>query len=299
MIAALERGTVPWHRPWSASTGGRPKSLSTGRPYTGINTWLLSLTSFERGYTSPWWGTFRQIKELGGTVKKGQNRENGSGATYITLWKTFTPKDAQADPDTGQVRQASVARLYSVFNAGQTEGLPARYYPQPGSEPAQIERAEDAIGAYLAQPRAPKLDHDGGSRAFYKIGADEIHLPTPSSFESADHYYATAYHEMVHSTGHPSRLDIPESGNNHFGDGKYSREELRAEMAAAFLAAETGLDSGLFDNSASYINSWLEELRSDRKLVIAAASAGQKAADLVLKPSRLAAVPEPALAVAA
>ncbi len=287
MIAALERGTVPWHQPWSASSGGRPRSMSTGRPYSGINTWLLGLAAFERGYTSPWWGTFKQIKELGGMVRKGQNAQNGSGATHIVFWKTFTPKDAQADPDTGEIRQRAVARLYSVFNADQTEGLPERYYPQQGSGPVPAESAEDVIGAFLTAPGAPGLEHDGGSRAFYKIGPDEIHLPQASSFESAGHYYATAYHELAHSTGHPSRLDIPESGGNHFGDGKYSREELRAEMTAAYLCAETGLDSGrLFDNSASYIASWLGELRNDRKLVISAAAAAQKAADLVLEPSR-------------
>jgi len=285
MVAALERGTVPWHQTWSGSSGGRPRSMSTGRPYSGINTWLLSLAAFERGYTSPWWGTFRQVKALGGTVRKGQNARNGCGATHIVFWKAFTPKDARPDPDTGEIRQAAVARLYGVFNADQTEGLPARYHG--GSEPARIETAEDVIGAYLAAPGAPKLDHDGGSSAFYKIGPDEIHLPEASSFESAGHYYATAFHEMAHSTGHPSRLDIPESGGNHFGDGRYSREELRAEMTAAYLCAETGLDSaGLFGNSASYIASWLGELRSDRKLVISAAAAAQKAAGLVLEPSR-------------
>ena len=180
-----------------------------------------------------------------------------------------------------------MARLYGVFNADQCEGLPARYCPQQGSEPVRIETADDVIGAYLAAPGAPGLDHDGGNSAFYKIGPDEIHLPKASSFESADHYYATACHEMAHSTGHPSRLDIPESGKNHFGDGKYSREELRAEMTAAYLCAETGLDSGkLFDNSASYVSSWLGELRSDRKLVVSAAAAAQKAADLVLEAGR-------------
>ena len=97
MVAALERGTVPWHRPWSASSGGRPRSMSTGRPYSGINTWLLGLAAFERGYTSPWWGTFRQVKALGGTVRKGQNAQNGCGATHIVFWKAFTPKDARPD----------------------------------------------------------------------------------------------------------------------------------------------------------------------------------------------------------
>jgi antirestriction protein ArdC len=285
VIAALEKGTVPWHKPWSASVG-RPTSMSSGKPYHGVNVLLLGLTAFERGYSSPFWCTFNQAKELGGQVKKGQSKANGLGATYITLWKTFVPKDAKPDPETGQLREVAMARLIPVFNSEQIEGLPERFYPEPKPEPDKIESAEAVIGAYLATPGAPKLAHDGGDRAYYQIDADEIHLPLASSFDTADHLAATLYHELTHATGHPSRLDIPESGHNHFGDSAYSKEELRAEMGAAFLAAETGLDSErLFDNSAAYVASWLQELRADPKLVIQAASAAQKAADLIIEPS--------------
>jgi antirestriction protein ArdC len=285
MIRALEQGTVPWRRPWSA-TAGRPRSISTGRAYQGINTWLLGMTSAEHGYSSPWWGTFHQIRELGGQVRKGQNRQNGCGATLISLWRTFAPKDAEPDPETGEVREVAMGRLIPVFNADQCDGLPVRFYPVPGVVAEGIEDCDSVVSGYLSN-RGPSLAHDGAGRAFYRITDDSIHLPPAASFASPAHRYATTYHEMIHSTGHPSRLDIPESGHNHFGDAAYSKEELRAEMGAAMLCAQTGIDTvSLFENSAAYIADWLSALKDDRKLVISAASAAEKAADLVMEPTR-------------
>jgi antirestriction protein ArdC len=127
MVAALESGKVPWRQPWTA--GGRPRSMTTRQPYKGINTLLLGLTSMERGYASPWWGTANQINAQGGHIRKGQSAANGCGATWITLWKTYEPRNAEPDPETGEVKEYVVARLIPLFNAEQCEGLPERFYP--------------------------------------------------------------------------------------------------------------------------------------------------------------------------
>src|SRR5260370_19659621 len=118
------------------------------------------MTAQERGYSSRWWGTFRQIQELGGQVRKGQNRENGTGATKITLWKSFVPKDAEPDPITGKVAEVVYARMIPVFCADQCEGLLGRYYPEPGTEPEPIATAQNVIDAYIGSDNAASLDHD-------------------------------------------------------------------------------------------------------------------------------------------
>ncbi len=288
MIAALEAGTVPWHKPWRPGAG-RPRSMSTGQPYRGVNVLLLGLTAGERGYASPWWGTFRQVQDRGGNVRRGENRENGRGATQVVLWRDVESK-REIDPDTGEPKRYGYYTSFSVFNAEQCEGLGAEFYPQP-RQPSELEviaAAEEITAGYLAAPGAPTLEHDGGNRAYYVPAQDAIHLPVPGAFDSGPHYYATTFHELAHSTGHATRLNRPgiTDKGSEFGCGDYSHEELVAEMGAAMLAAQAGTDENVFDNSASYVASWLHRLEDDKKLVIPAAREAMAAADRVLEPSR-------------
>ena len=278
MIAALQRGTVPWRKPWQAATG-QPRSMSTGQPYRGINPFLLGLTAAEEGYPSPYWGTYRQISELGGQVRRAER------STLVVFWKQA--RTEQRDPQTGEltVKQLPVLRYYRVFNAAQADRLPARFYPAPG-EHSQMAEPQAVLDGYLA--RGPRLVHVAGERADYHLATDTIRLPPRAQFRTPEGYYATAFHEAGHCTGHPARLNRPGiAAFDHFGSGQYAREELIAQMTSSVLCAQTGIDDpATFANSASYIAGWLTALGNDHRLVITAAAHAQRASDLITQPER-------------
>ena len=163
MVRALEQGVVPWRTPWTPA--GRPRSMSTGSAYRGVNTWLLALASREHGWQSPWFGTYRQVQEQGGQVRKGEK------ATLVTFWKTLDKQDR--DPQTGEVttRAVPMLRKFPVFNADQADGLPGRFHPEPGEE-RPIAAPQAMLDAYLGQPGAPRLSHDVQGQAYYDPAAD-------------------------------------------------------------------------------------------------------------------------------
>ena len=278
MIAALQRGTIPWHKPWQAAAG-QPRSMSTGQPYRGINPFLLGLTAAEHGYTSPYWGTYRQITGLGGRVRQGER------STLVVFWKQAQAE--QPHPQTGEltVKTVPVLRYYRVFNANQADHLPERFHPAPGDH-SQISQPQAVLDGYLG--RGPKLVHVAGDRADYHPATDTIRLPLRSQFCTSEGYYATAFHEAGHSTGHPARLDRPGiAAFDHFGSGKYAREELVAQMASSLLCAQPGIDTpDTFENSAGYIANWLTALGNDHKLVMTAAGHAQRACDLINQAER-------------
>jgi antirestriction protein ArdC len=278
MIAALQAGTVPWRKPWQAPAG-QPRSMCTGQPYRGINPFLLGLTAAEQGYPSPYWGTYRQISELGGQVRRAER------STLVVFWKQA--RTEQRHPHTGEltVKQLPVLRYYRVFNAAQADHLPERFYPVPG-EHTEIKEPQAVLDGYLAD--GPRLVHVACDRADYHPATDTIRLPLPAQFRSPEGYYATAFHETGHSTGHPARLNRPGiAAFDHFGSGQYAREELTAQMTSALLCARTGIDdAATFANSASYIAGWLTALAGDHRLVITAAASAQRASDLITEPER-------------
>jgi antirestriction protein ArdC len=270
IIAMLEAGTAPWHQPWNTETG-LPRSLSTGKPYRGINPFLLQVSAIAAGYSSPWWATYGRIKERGGQVRKGER------STLITLWKQYTRKARTPDEED---HTAYVLRTYRVFNTDQADGLVSPPVPGHTTEFDPIAACDEAIARYFAT--GPRLMH-GGSRACYRPSTDVVMMPQRSSFESPEAYYGTLFHEATHSTGHHKRLARPDLLEAHaFGDPSYSREELVAEMGAAFLSGHTGIAAATLSDSASYLASWLRVLKSNRKLVVQAAAQAQKAADLIL-----------------
>ncbi len=271
IIAALERGTVPWRHPWRAR--GLRNAVST-RPYRGINLLMLSLTSMEAGYDDARWLTYRQAEQLGGNVRRGEH------GTRVVLWK-WLGRDEDGDTDSADEERRPafpLMRLYTVFNVAQCEGLSL---PEPESGEAfdPLERAEAIVAGYAG---GPHVFHDGES-AYYIPSRDEVHLPPLAAFRDVDGYYATLFHELAHSTGHPSRLDregYQESAP--FGSPVYSREELVAEFGATFLCQEAGIDASRLDQSAAYIASWLKALEDDRRLAVAAAGQAQRAVDHIL-----------------
>lgn len=292
VLAMLAAGTPPWQRPWPVAVG-RPRSMATGKPYQGVNILLTGMTAIERGYTSCWWGTRNQINALGGHIRQGQRRENGKGATYITVWSERPVEPEEGEERAGEDDQAErkikvYASMRPVFNADQCEGLPASFYPEPGAPVEEIAEPEAVLAAYDASPGAAPVFYDVRGAAYYDPAADQIHVPSRDNHTSAERYYATGFHERAHSTGHSSRLDRDTVGHGHkFGTPGYGREELVAEMATAYLCAATGIDTPeVTEQNAAYLQSWINTIREDRKAVVNAASRSQAAAELILGPSR-------------
>lgn len=269
ILAALEKGTVPWREPWTA--GMRPRSMATGKPYRGINVMLLGLTE----HTSPYWGTYKQIQAQGGNVRRGEK------GTMVVLWKPVTGRGEDEEE-----RQYLLSRTFYVFNADQADGLPAKFYPQAGQAHEALAEPQAVAEAYMATAEAAGVAHDAHGQAYYDMVADQVHVPALDEFKTAEGYYSTLFHELSHSTGHKTRLNRWEdSEDRRFGSHDYGREELAAQWSAALLDAETGISGQTEEMSASYLASWIAAIKADQKLIMAGAAAGQKAADLILAAS--------------
>ncbi|MGH7812580.1 MAG: ArdC family protein [Candidatus Binataceae bacterium] len=274
IINLLEQGIVPWRRPWTSA--GLPRNLVSKKPYRGINNFLLSASK----YVSPFWLTYRQANELGSHVRKGEE------STMVVFWKVENVKHEGGDADNEETeekgRRRFLLRYYRVFNVEQCE-LPQTVLDKlPKIETHEHDPIDAAEKIVAAMPKRPEIEH-AGSKAYYSAHADQITMPPRELFTSAEEYYATLFHEMTHSTGHQSRLarqTILEMAP--FGSGTYSKEELCAEMGAAYLCAEAGISTAVIGNQAAYVAGWLGKLRDDRKLLIYAAAQAQRAADFVL-----------------
>ena len=262
IVSLLEQGTVPWHKPWQVKTG-MPRNLITQKPYRGINTFLLMC----QGYESPNWLTFRQAMQLGGNVKKGEK------SCPVVFWKPMEVKDEQS----GKVEKIPFLRLYHVFNITQCEGL--KNVPK-ADESVFAPTAPGEIVAGMPQP--PVLKH-GMTKAYYSPSQDIVGMPEKKHFETEDAYHATLFHELVHSTGHDSRLKRQSiTERNGYGSDPYCKEELIAELGSAFLCGHSGIVERTIDSSAAYLDNWLTQLKRDRTLIVYAAAQAQKAADFIL-----------------
>ena len=247
----LESGTRPWIKPWNG--GGMPlPQRCNGEHYQGINIILLWMM----GRTAPTWMTYNQAKQLGGQVRRG---EKGTGICYT------------APVTTKEDETYRVYKWYTVFNADQIDGLPQNYYPQPVQEYAnpdhRIDRADDLMEASGADIR------HGEAKAYYVPAHDYIKMPKFAEFRSALDYYSTMFHELVHWTGHKTRMDRKFSRNKT----DYAIEELVAEMGSAFLMAHLGLEATVREDHASYLSHWLKALDNDSKFIFSAASAASQA----------------------
>lgn len=301
MVKALEAGTVPWTKPWTAAAGGRPHSISTGKAYKGINTLLLGMTAIEQGYASPWWGTYNAIAEHSGMERRtnaqywaspdGTPRgvRKGEKGTPVVLWKEGYVKETDEATGDKTERKVLLARLYYVFNAEQAEQLPAKYFPAKTGEPVEeIKDAQQVLDGYVNQPGGPELRHVEGDRAYYQAKPDRITMPERDQFRTSEAYYGAAFHETGHSTGHPDRLNREGIAEfDHFGSDKYGKEELVAQMTSAMLQAETGIETGTeFERSAAYLQNWLTAVKGDVKLIPQAAAQAQRAVDLITEPQK-------------
>jgi len=271
IIADLEQGVRPWVKPWNAEhlAGRITRPLRhNGMPYRGINVVMLWMAAVAQGYACPIWMTFRQAKELGGFVRKGET------GTLVVFANTFTTTETDEDGEESE-REIPYLKGYTVFNCEQIESLPAHYYARAEAPARPVECIEQA-DAFFANTGAD-IRH-GGDRAYYAIEPDYIRMPPPETFRDTESYAATLGHECVHWTRHPSRLDR-DLGRKRWGDEGYAREELVAEIGAAYLCADLGITPEVREDHAAYLASWLEVLKDDKRAVFQAATHAQKAVD--------------------
>jgi antirestriction protein ArdC len=280
IVGELEAGRFPWAQPWDAAgfAPGLPRNADTRRSYSGINILILWAEAARRGFAAQGWLTFRQAKEAGGQVRKG---EKGTTVFYAAR---FTPKDgggaveaAGAGHGGGEAegeRSIPFLKRFTVFNVAQVDGLPDRCtaldVPLPPRE--IIPHAEALLAASGADIRI------GGNDAYYSPSGDFIALPPGQAFFAQIDYYRTALHELGHWTGHKTRLDRDQSGA--FASGAYGREELCAELASAFLCAALGIRPTV--RHADYLGAWLAIMRADTRAIFKAASLASKATDYLL-----------------
>ena len=262
IIKQLESGVAPWRKPWRTEP---PANLVSKKEYRSINIFLLA----SLGYGSRYWITYRQAQTLGGSVRKVQR------GSKVVFWKIDEYRKENKETGETENRKSILLRYYTVFNLEQCDGIKS---PEPSRVIHPIEQCEDIVNS---MPNPPGFVRD--ARAFYRPSTDTVGMPFRSAFDSPEGYYSTLFHELTHSTGHPSRVGregIME--HNPFGSEDYSKEELVAEMGAAMLCGVAGIESQTLDNSASYLQSWINRLKSDCRLIVSAASQAQKAADYIL-----------------
>jgi antirestriction protein ArdC len=271
VIADLEQGVRPWLKPWNTEHTADRITLPlrhNGTPYRGINILLLWDEMIAQGYSSPLWMTFKQALALGAHVRKG---EHGS---MVVFADRFTRTERDADGNDVE-RAIPFLKAYTVFNVAQIEGLPGHYYatPEPKGEKLQLIEASEQFFATTGA-----IIRHGGNMAYYAPRPDVIQLPLPEAFRDAESYAATKAHELAHWTKHESRLNRS-LGGKRFGDDGYAREELVAELGAAFLCADLGITPEPREDHASYLAHWLNILREDKRAVFAAAAHAQRAVD--------------------
>jgi antirestriction protein ArdC len=282
ICSLLEKGVIPWRQPWSTSPVrfDHANVLSRKR-YRGVNALMTCAQAIDRGYSSPYWLTFKQALDLGGNVRKG---EKGIPIIYVNK---FTKTERDGDTGEERERQIPFVKYFTVFNVQQCEKLPATLgdlaiKPAPTFAFSPIERCEQIIAG---MPNRPTIQHVENA-AWYRISTDVVNLPACEHFGRPSDYYATAFHELTHSTRHASRLDRREqdeaaNSGRAFGCASYAREELVAEIGSAFLCAIAGIDTLQIEQSAAYVQNWLQALRNDKRMIVSAAAHAQKAAEFI------------------
>jgi antirestriction protein ArdC len=269
IVAELEAGTRPWLKPWNAEHAAgrvtRP-SRHNGTPYRGINVLMLWAEACARGFACPIWMTYKQARELGGQVRKG---ERGSLVVFADRFTRTETGDKGEDVE----RQIPFLRSYTVFNCEQTDGLPAHYYARAESVIDPVQRIAHAE-AFFANLNAD-IRH-GGNRAYYVTSTDHVQMPPFEAFRDAVSYFATLGHECVHLTGHRSRLD--RNLASRFGSHSYAAEELIAELGSAFLCADLALTPEPREDHAAYLADWLTVLKNDKRAIFTAAAHAERAA---------------------
>ncbi len=267
ILEIMAQGVIPWKKPWNAR--GSHRNLVSGKQYRGVNVFLLSCSPF----SSPWWITFKPATEKGGKIRKGQKGRK------VVFWKPLLINEE--NPTTGKTEKKKIfmLRYYTIFNLEQVDGIEAPVEP----ESEKLEPIAEAEKIVSDMQNCPDILEAAGNKACYYPSRDEVQMPFFQDFDEAEKYYSTLFHELAHSTGHESRVSRPDmQKGNRFGSEDYSKEELIAEMTAAFLCGEAGILPATVENSVAYLQSWTAKFKEDSKMVVCAAAAAQKAADYIL-----------------
>ncbi len=272
ILSELEKGVVPWKKPWRVSF---PVNLMSKKEYQGFNWWLLMITQETKAYKSNLWATFNQVTQKGGRVIKGQH------STPVIYWKLLEFEKKEINPKTGKhkVDKVPLLRYYHVFNLDQTEGITIK------KEDRVIENNVSADGIIKKYGKQIEIKYSG-SRAFYYPKEDYIQIPSRPDFFSDAEFYATHFHEMVHSTGHTKRLNRftnVDAFNSIFGSESYSKEELVAELGSAYLCAKVNILPKVLKNTGAYIRGWLKALKDDKTLLVSAGGKAQGAVNYILE----------------
>ena len=268
IINQLEKGIVPWRKPWTGIRSGAYNRISK-KSYSLLNQMLLK---HEGEYA-----TYNQWESLGGHVRKGEKSE------IVVFWK-IQPIEETKEDGTKETKQVPILRYFNVFHISQVEGVePLTKDDLKSIEP--IEKAENVLHDYWSR-EGIEVKHIGGDEAYYSPSRDLIRLPLLDQFTDANEYYSTAFHESVHSTMKESRCNRAEDRKGKlvaFGSNDYSKEELIAEIGSASLMNIIGIETGkTFQNSTAYIQSWLSVLRNDVKFIVSASSKAEKAVNYIL-----------------
>ena len=277
LIRIIERGVLPWRKPWTAGGSARPLRHNS-EPYQGVNNFLLTMRTVMSGYTSPFWMTVPQANTLGAKIRKG---ERSSVVVYYGQSRTQSDDEQDANEgDTGEARVFRFQKSYRVFNADQIEGLPEAFYPDPAPTPEhathqaipQMQSFFDAIDITTVF---------AGDEARYSPPVDKVFMPSIERFKNPLNFYGVWAHELAHATKAPHRLNR-DYGLSRFGNTAYSREEIVAELTSCFLGQELGFTAHTLELNASYLYHWLRVLRSDKTAIFKHAADAQKACDYLI-----------------
>jgi antirestriction protein ArdC len=262
IVALLAKGTISWRKPWDVQIG-LPRNLISKKAYRGINVFLLHAMGYESGF----WLTYRQAQALGGNIRRGEK------GCPVVFWKERLVENEQS----GEQEKIPLLRFYHVFNVAQCEGLRKLDAIQeiPVPNPVLPQRIVDGM------PNRPEI-RDGMRAAFYSPAGDFVAMPNRESFENAEEYFATLFHELIHATGHSSRLNRSTLAAAGSSSTPYCKEELIAEMGASFLCGRAQILEKTIQNSAAYVQGWIQLLQNDKSLLVKAAAQAQKAADYIL-----------------
>lgn len=268
IIAELEKGVIPWEKPWTGVRSGAFNRVSK-RPYSLLNQMLLKHTGE--------YATYKQWQDLGGQVKKGEKSE------IVVFWKIFETEETNKDTGEKETKKIPLLRYYNVFHISQVEGVEPLKPEQLNDEVEPIEEADKIITDYITREHI-EFTECRSNEAYYSPSQDAVVVPMKEQYKVINEYYSTTFHELTHSTGHKNRLNRLETGAvAAFGSETYSKEELVAEIGSASLMNLLGIETvKTFRNSAAYIQSWLQVLRNDNKFIVSASSKAEKAVNYIL-----------------
>ena len=232
-----------------------PINYMTKDSYKGINRLTLSFGK------TPYFLTLKQINLLGGNIKKGAK---GFPIIYYTF-NIIENKDKT-------LKKISMIKNFYVFNSEDIQGI----------EFENIETINTCEDLFLKLNDVSSIVNYNNTTAYYDVVNDIINMPKINYFVSSAEYYSTLFHEIIHSTGHPKRLERF-SINDKPSQENYSKEELIAELGTAFLCADCGISESVINNQTAYLKGWLSVLQNDKNILFSACREAEKAIKYLYK----------------